>query len=410
MPRSSGVSFEEGARVVFSDLLQDEGKALAEEIGPSAAFFAGDATSPSDTEALMKFAVEHFGSLDCLVNNAGLAGPNPPIAELPVEKFDQIIAINLRGTFLGIKYALPHMKTGTIINNASVAGFAGGYGPHTYTAAKAGVIGLTKSVALEVGQRGIRVNANIELVNLALRLFFVKLGVSVKTDGWNRKRILDLCCTPFHNLRSRKDEVMADVTPVPAGDVTQRVGVEVIKARGVDVDKLIKMLIANAAAEFASTYYYYTILRMHLAGYEDYKEICEDARLEDRAHWELIVPRIYELGGELPNDLPTFHNQAGCPAAKLPDPPTVVNILTVLLESERCAIRSWTAVCDMTFGKDPRTYDLASRILNEEIEHEAWFIELLAHERDGKSIPSGHFRRGTPGEAPYSKNVHFYNP
>jgi ferritin-like protein len=183
------------------------------------------------------------------------------------------------------------------------------------------------------------------------------------------------------------------VTPVAHGDVTQRVGVEVIRARGVDVDKLIKMLIANAAAEFASTYYYYTILRMHLAGHEDYKEICEDARLEDRAHWELIVPRIYELGGELPNDLPAFHNQAGCIAAKLPDPPTAVNILTVLLESERCAIRSWSAVCDMTFGKDPRTYDMASRILNEEIEHEAWFIELLAHERDGKSIPSGHFRR-----------------
>ena len=68
-----------------------------------------------------------------------------------------------------------------------------------------------------------------------------ELGGSVKTDGWNRKRILDLCCNPFHNLRSRKDEVMADVTPVPAGDVTQRVGVEVIKARGVDVDKLIKI-------------------------------------------------------------------------------------------------------------------------------------------------------------------------
>jgi hypothetical protein len=66
---------------------------------------------------------------------------------------------------------------------------------------------------------------------------------------------------------------------VKHGDVTQRVGVEVIKARGVDVDLLIKKLIANAAAEFASTYYYYTILRMHLAGHEDYKEICEDARL-----------------------------------------------------------------------------------------------------------------------------------
>ena len=132
-----------------------------------------------------------------------------------------------------------------------------------------------------------------------------------------------------------------DVPVVKYGDVTQRVGVEVIRKRGVDVEKLIKMLIANAAAEFASTYYYYTILRMHLAGHEDYKEICEDARLEDRAHWELIVPRIYELGGELPNDLPAFHDQAGCRAAKLPDPPTAVNILTLLLESERCAIRSW---------------------------------------------------------------------
>jgi len=203
---------------------------------------------------------------------------------------------------------------------------------------------------------------------------------------------------------------MATVEAVKPGDVDHRVGVEVIRAHGVDVEKLIKVLIANAAAEFASTYYYYTILRMHLAGHEDYKEICEDARLEDRAHWELIVPRIYELGGELPNDLPTFHNLAGCKAAKLPDNPTADAILELLLESERCAIRSWTEVCDMTFGKDPRTYDLASRILNEEIEHEAWFIELLAHERHGKTIPSGHFRRGEPGEAPYSKNRGFYNP
>src|SRR6266436_8078201 len=102
---------------------------------------------------------------------------------------------------------------------------------------------------------------------------------------------------------------MATADKVKPGDVTQRVGVEVIRARGVDVEKLIKMLIANAGAEFASTYYYYTILRMNLAGHEDYKEICEDARLEDRAHWELIVPRIYELGGNLPNDLKEFHDK-----------------------------------------------------------------------------------------------------
>lgn len=203
---------------------------------------------------------------------------------------------------------------------------------------------------------------------------------------------------------------MSEAKKIGYGDLGGRVGVEEIRARGVDVELLLRKLIANAAAEFSSTYYYYTILRMHLAGHEDYKEICEDARLEDRAHWELIVPRIYELGGELPNDLPTFHNLAGCAPAKLPDPPTAVNILTLLLESERCAIRSWAEICDLTYGKDPRTYDMASRILNEEVEHEAWFMELLAHERDGRSLPSGHFRRGTPGDAPYSKNRQFYNP
>src|SRR5438477_12602762 len=143
---------------------------------------------------------------------------------------------------------------------------------------------------------------------------------------------------------------MAKGAVVKHGDVTARVGVEVIRARGVDVEKLIKVLIANAGAEFASTYYYYTILRMHLAGHEDYKEICEDARLEDRAHFELIVPRIYELGGELPNDLKAFHDNAGCAAANLPDPPTATNILTLLVESERFAIRSWTEVCETALG------------------------------------------------------------
>src|SRR5437868_8586385 len=202
---------------------------------------------------------------------------------------------------------------------------------------------------------------------------------------------------------------MADQV-VKTGDVSQRVGVEVIAKRGVDVPKLIKMLIANAGAEFASTYYYYTILRMHLAGHEDYKEICEDARLEDRAHFELITPRIYELGGGIPRDIRDFADRADCPDAYLPDKPTAAEILTVLLEAERCAIRSWSEVCDMTFGKDPRTYDMASRILQEEIEHEAWFIELVAWERDHISRPSGHFRRGDPGDAPYSKNRGFYNP
>jgi ferritin-like protein len=212
---------------------------------------------------------------------------------------------------------------------------------------------------------------------------------------------------------------------VKAGDISQRVGVETIQARGVNVGELIEKLIDAAGAEF-TTYYYYTILRMYLAGHEDYKEICEDARLEDRAHFELITPRIYELGGTLPYDIRTFADRAGCPDAYLPGTQsgrrpmsspfdiatnvTAAEILQVLLEAERCAIRTWSEICDLTFGKDPRTYDLASRILNEEIEHEAWFIELLSKERGDVVRPSGHFRRGTPGEGPYSKNTGFYNP
>lgn len=196
---------------------------------------------------------------------------------------------------------------------------------------------------------------------------------------------------------------------VKPGDVTKRVGVEQMKARGLDVDSLVEKLIDAAGAEF-TTYYYYTILRMHLAGKEDYKEICEDARLEDRSHFELITPRIYELGGSIPKDIRHFADRSGCPDAYLPEDPTAENILTVLLEAERCAVRTWNEICDLTFGKDPRTYDMAQRILNEEIEHEAWFIELLSMERDGVARPSGHFRRGTPGEAPYSSNTPFYNP
>src|SRR5881396_3611125 len=104
---------------------------------------------------------------------------------------------------------------------------------------------------------------------------------------------------------------------VKAGDVSQRVGVEAIEARGVNVGELVEKLIDAAGAEF-TTYYYYTILRMNLAGKEDYKEICEDARLEDRAHFELITPRIYELGGQIPADIRAFADRAGCPDAYLP--------------------------------------------------------------------------------------------
>jgi len=168
-----------------------------------------------------------------------------------------------------------------------------------------------------------------------------------------------------------------------------KVAIEMVKKSGVDVDKLVELLVKNAAAEL-TTYYYYTILRANLIGLdgETVKEIAEVARIEDRNHFEALVPRIYELGGALPKDMKDFHDVSGCPPAYLPKDATDVKaMLRTLVEAERCAVRQYTNVCNMTAGKDHRTYDLALAILNEEIEHESWFSEFLG---EG---PSGHFMR-----------------
>ena len=168
-----------------------------------------------------------------------------------------------------------------------------------------------------------------------------------------------------------------------------RVAREMVEKAGVDVEKLLGLLVKNAAAEL-TTYYYYTILRANLIGLkgEGVKEIAETARIEDRNHFEALVPRIYELGGKLPDDMKAFHDASACPPASLPKDPTDVQaVLTVLVEAERCAVRGYTQICHMTAGKDHRTYDLVLAILNEEIEHESWFSEFLG---EG---PSGHFMR-----------------
>jgi ferritin-like protein len=176
-----------------------------------------------------------------------------------------------------------------------------------------------------------------------------------------------------------------------------KVSRELVEKSGVDVKKLLDMLVRNAAAEL-TTYYYYTILRVNLIGLEGegLKEIAEDARIEDRNHFEALVPRIYELGGQLPASMVDFHNISACPPASLPKDPTDTKaMLKVLVEAERCAVRGYTEVCNMTQGKDHRTYDLSLAILHEEIEHEAWFSEFLG---EG---PSGHALRKSGENSPY---------
>jgi ferritin-like protein len=162
-----------------------------------------------------------------------------------------------------------------------------------------------------------------------------------------------------------------------------------VEKAGVNVEELLELLVKNAAAEL-TTFYYYTILHANLIGLEGegVKVIAETARIEDRNHFEALVPRIYELGGKLPDDMKVFHDMSACPPARLPkDLSDVKAILKVLVEAERCAVRGYTHICNITAGKDHRTYALASAILNEEIEHESWFSEFLG---EG---PSGHFMR-----------------
>jgi NAD(P)-dependent dehydrogenase (short-subunit alcohol dehydrogenase family) len=152
---------EEGCRVVVADVQDDRGARLAAELGKSASYLHADVSQEAQVSGAIAHAVSRFGRLDCLFNNAGAGGVAGPIEEIPADGFDHTMGVLLRGVFLGIKHAAPVMKRqggGSIISTASVAGLQAGYGPHVYSAAKAAVVHLTRSVAMELGESGVRVN------------------------------------------------------------------------------------------------------------------------------------------------------------------------------------------------------------------------------------------------------------
>ncbi len=150
-----------GARVVVADVGDDRGRALADELGDRARFVHLDVTDEKQWDAAIAAAVDAFGALDVLVNNAGIANA-APIEHLTTAKWDAAIAVNLTGVFFGCRAVVPLMKRqggGSIINISSVDGMRGSPGVHAYTASKWGVRGLTKSLAVELGPSGIRVNS-----------------------------------------------------------------------------------------------------------------------------------------------------------------------------------------------------------------------------------------------------------
>jgi len=173
---------EEGAAVVIADIQDARGRDLAADLGDRAVYVHTDVSREADVKAAVDTAVSRFGQLDCIFNNAGYGGVSGRIEEISVEGFDETMGVLLRGVFLGMKHAAPIMKqqgSGSIISTASVAGLRTGMGPHIYSVAKAAVIHLTRSVSMELGESGVRVNC-ICPGGIATPIFGKSMGLSAE--------------------------------------------------------------------------------------------------------------------------------------------------------------------------------------------------------------------------------------
>lgn len=184
MGRSTALAFlREGARVVVGDVDDPAGRKLAEEAGDGLIFQRCDMSRESEVAALIDTAVGRFGKLDAIFNNAGIEQPVTPSHELTEDLFDRVISINLKGVFFGCKHAIRAMLNtggGAIVNNSSVSAFANVGGNLSYASSKGGIMSMTRVLAIEYADRGIRVNA---------------INPGVIDTGMNRRN-LDLAADP----------------------------------------------------------------------------------------------------------------------------------------------------------------------------------------------------------------------
>ena len=171
---------EEGARVLAADILDERGQSVVESIGPSAAYIHADVSKEADVAGAVAHAVERWGRIDAIFNNAGAGGATEGLLEIDEAGYDATMDLLLKGVVFGIKHAARAMMEtggGAIVNTASVAGIDAGNGPAIYSVGKGAVVHLTKVAAYELGRHGIRVNC-ICPGGIATPIFGKVLGLS----------------------------------------------------------------------------------------------------------------------------------------------------------------------------------------------------------------------------------------
>jgi len=214
----------EGARVVIGDVDEALGSALAESLGDAAAFQRADVSEAADVQGLVDVAVERFGGLQVMFNNAGISSAMARLLDNDLSDFTRVMNVNLLGVMLGTQRAGRHMAAnggGCIINNASLAGLTAGAGVVTYRASKAAVVHFSKSAAIDLAEYGVRVNC-VAPAHIATRITSYDMGPVIRlTQPLQRQGVPeDVANAVLYLASDRAAYVTGVVLPVDGGTAT----------------------------------------------------------------------------------------------------------------------------------------------------------------------------------------------